>query len=293
MLSLIVATLGRTVELERLLESLQRQSFRDFEVIVVDQNADERLAPVVRSYPELRITHIHSDPGVSRARNLGILASRGNIVSTPDDDCWYPDDLLVSVVRWFDANEDYHALFTDVRNQNNQPMRPKLPPPSGLCTKANVWDCTVGFSGFFRREVIDAIGGFDETLGPGPDTLFKACEDIDFCIRPLSFGFKMWYERDLWVYHPDFQSLERLRRVTYPYALAYGYVSRAHHYSWAHIARRVGRSLGGCGLYVCRMDLPMAYLYLTRAIGQFRGYAIGVRSAPKQPSARRPLSGPS
>ena len=48
--SLIVATLNRTDELGTLLESLNRQDHRDFEVIVIDQNADQRLVPLLRPF---------------------------------------------------------------------------------------------------------------------------------------------------------------------------------------------------------------------------------------------------
>jgi GT2 family glycosyltransferase len=51
-ISLVVATLGRTVQLDRLFESLARQDFTDFEVIVVDQNPDDRLEYLFkRSFP--------------------------------------------------------------------------------------------------------------------------------------------------------------------------------------------------------------------------------------------------
>jgi hypothetical protein len=45
--ALILATVGRTVELNRLFDTLAAQSYRDFEVIVVDQNRDDRLLPVL------------------------------------------------------------------------------------------------------------------------------------------------------------------------------------------------------------------------------------------------------
>ena len=71
--SLIVATITRTHELKRLLESLTRQEFSDYEVILVDQNHDDRLQDVIEEFfgrvPVLRIS---SPKGVSRARNKGL-----------------------------------------------------------------------------------------------------------------------------------------------------------------------------------------------------------------------------
>ena len=58
--ALILATVGRTVELNRLFDTLAAQSYRDFEVIVVDQNRDDRLIPVLHRarYLGLVIRHL-------------------------------------------------------------------------------------------------------------------------------------------------------------------------------------------------------------------------------------------
>ena len=63
--SLIVATKNRVNEVDRLLHSLVAQSHRDFEVILVDQNIDDRLSDVVNCYsPLFPLTHIpRSQPG--------------------------------------------------------------------------------------------------------------------------------------------------------------------------------------------------------------------------------------
>jgi len=273
--SLIVATFNRTVELNRLLNSLDQQSYKCFEVIVVDQNLDDRLVPMLQKHPELKILHLRSKLGVSRARNAGLSAADGDLIATPDDDCWYPSGLLANVNQWFDSHPDYDALFTGLRNESNQPMLPKWPPPAGPCTKGNVWDCTMASTAFLSRQIVDAVGGFDENLGLGPASIFKACEDIDYHIRPLAFGFRMWYEPGLTVYHPELDSPERLRSTTYPYALACGYVMRLHQYSWWFLLRRLLRSLGGAGLSVVTANMGRAKLYLIRFAGQFRGYVFG------------------
>ncbi len=78
--SLIVATLGRTAELQRLFESLERQTHRDFEVIVVDQNTDGRLLPILDAFAtKLTIRRLTSIPGLSRARNVGLREATGEL----------------------------------------------------------------------------------------------------------------------------------------------------------------------------------------------------------------------
>ena len=123
-MSLVVATVDRVAELERLLASLEAQSFQDFEVLVVDQNEDERLAPVMARHPRLRLSHLRSERGVSRARNVGLRAAQGEIVAIPDDDCWYPENLLASVAEWFQSHPEYGALFVTMRGAGGEPIGP-------------------------------------------------------------------------------------------------------------------------------------------------------------------------
>jgi glycosyltransferase involved in cell wall biosynthesis len=277
MISLVVATVSRVDELDRLLNSLEKQSLSNFEVIVVDQNQDDRLLPILKRHANLQTVHLRSPLGASRARNVGIRAVQGDIIAIPDDDCWYAEELLASVDEWLASHPDFDVLFTGMRNQYGQLMLPKLPPPPGPCTRERIWDCSVVWSGFFRRSVVEAIGEFDETLGPGSDTIVKACEDSDYCIRPLDFGFKVWFEPSLAVYHPDLQATERLRRNIYPYAIAQGYIARRHGFSRYYIMTQVVRSLAGAAAALAKADLTRTGLYLLRAAGQFQGYFWAAR----------------
>ena len=109
--SLITSTVGRTAELQKLLASIDQQTCRSFELVVVDQNTDDRLVPILEKYQEkFRIVHARSGRGVSRGRNVGVNYASGQILTFPDDDCWYPADLLEKVVCLMDGNAHWGGL---------------------------------------------------------------------------------------------------------------------------------------------------------------------------------------
>ena len=125
--SLIVATLNRVAELERLLASLDGQTVEHFEVIIVDQNPDDRLAGTLARHPKLNLVHLRCRPGASRARNVGLRAARGNIIGFPDDDCWYPENVLKVVTEWFASHPEFDGLFGVLRDENNRLTGPQWP----------------------------------------------------------------------------------------------------------------------------------------------------------------------
>lgn len=272
MVSLVVATWNRVTELDRLLTSLDAQTFDNFEVIVVDQNGDDRLVPLLQHHSKLQVQRIRCEIGASKARNMGLCAARGDIIATPDDDCWYPPDLLCQVTEWFNEHQEFDAVFIEMRNEKNERMAPKLVPKPGLCTKKNVWYCTAGITAFMRVRLVKAVGSFREDIGPGTISKYQACEDIDYYIRPLELGFRMYYDPSMVVYHPEMNSPERLQRTTYSYALSMGHMLRVHKYSWRYLSGFLARSFGGAAVHFCKGDLERAHLYLLRAGGQFQGY---------------------
>src|ERR1035438_859368 len=90
LISLVISTLGRTTPLERLFESLLTQEHKNFEVIVVDQNRDNRLDPLFegRRWPfPLRRLRTPDQLGASRGRNVGWRSAKGAVIVFPDDDC--------------------------------------------------------------------------------------------------------------------------------------------------------------------------------------------------------------
>ena len=118
MISLITATYGRTEEVRTLLGSLARQSYKDFEFILVDQNPHFILREMVAEYASrLTIQYIRSEAkGLSLNRNIGLDYSRGEIVAFPDDDCFYEEDVLEKVIDVFQRQKDIVLVATAVKD---------------------------------------------------------------------------------------------------------------------------------------------------------------------------------
>jgi glycosyltransferase involved in cell wall biosynthesis len=289
--SLIVATWNRVAELERLLASLDGQTYRKFEVIIVDQNPDDRLALVLHNHPALAIRRLRSEMGASRARNVGLRVAEGEIIAFPDDDCWYPDQLLACIVLWFDQHADFDGLFTAIRNPDNKTMTPKFPPPEGPCTKTSILRCGMAANAFLRTRAVRAAGFFREDIGPGTSSPYQSGEDLDYIVRPLEHGLPMWYQPGFAVYHPDLKSRERLRRTTYPYAMGVGYFWRLHGYPWWWCLKDILlRSVGGAVFHLLKGDIGGSRIYLARAAGQLRGYLSVPRSQPQGRADVQPMT---
>ena len=196
MISLVCATKGRTEEVQRLLHSIATQDYRDLEVIVVDQNPDDRLCPIILELNHsISIIHFRVEPkGVSAARNAGFVIASGDSVSFPDDDCWYPPGLLKEVQNWFESHPDYSILATGCYDEvgfstGNRWFRDRCD-----ITPSNSLRSTMCSTLFFKCSDKTRTILFDESMHQG--------EDTDFALRQLKTGVKGRLDRRLHIYHP-------------------------------------------------------------------------------------------
>jgi glycosyltransferase involved in cell wall biosynthesis len=195
--SLIMATIGRTQEISRFLSKLDSQTYKDFELIVVDQNPDDRLQEILKPYLDrLSILHLTSATGLSRARNVGMQKATGDIVVFPDDDCWYPEDLLERVNFYFEKQPEIEGISGSTVGDSYMDRT------SGLITPFNVWKRAISYGIFLRCKAVQAVGDFDETLGVGAGTIWGSGEETDYLIRILNAGYQLYYDPLLEVHHP-------------------------------------------------------------------------------------------
>lgn len=202
--SLILATIKRTKEVKRFLEYLNLQTYRHFELIVVDQNNDERLKPILKSFKNyFPIIHLYSPPGLARARNLGLKYISGDIVGFPDDDCWYPSDLLEKLNLFFKEHLEVDGLVGCCLDEKNNFSVLAWDKKSGKINYFNIWKRLTSTSLFLKSSLIKKIGNFEETLGAGSGTEWGSGEETDYILRALKKGFQIYYSPQFFVYHPQ------------------------------------------------------------------------------------------
>ena len=250
--SILLATYGRTAELHQLFGSLLRQSWQDFDVIVIDQNADDRLVEVLDRYAgQLPLRRLRSARGHSRALNVGLAHVTGEIVAFPDDDCWYDPDLLERVTRFFQKNPKWSGLTGREVPEPGFSCGGRWEQRPGPVTPRNIWRQAITFSMFLRRSVADSLS-FDESLGVGAGTPWGAGEETDYLLRALEQGHAIYYDPSLGVWHRGKSgpySPEVYARAR-NYGRGVGRVLRKHRSPSYSVATHLIRPLGGALLWL-------------------------------------------
>lgn len=252
MISLIVATHGRAAELDALFASLAEGQNAGFEVILVDQNADDRLAPVVARWDaRLALRHLRSArPHANAARNLGLRHARGDLVAFPDDDCVLPPGTLARVRAAFDADPALGVLTGPAAAPQGGLGSGRWNPRSGPITRANVWTSVIEFNLWLRRDLALALGGFDEAMGPG--AAFGSAEGNDLVCRALQAGAVARYEHALRVIHPDKRRTPEAVARAARYGRGLGFALRRHRAPAAVLLAFLIRPAGGAALSLLR-----------------------------------------
>lgn len=272
--SLILATYGDARDLPRFLNGLRQQAMSDVELIVVDQNSDDHVAALLAQWrSELLIRHVRAAPGLSSARNVGIGLAQGDILAFPDDDCWYPGGLLRAVERILEdpGIDGVTCRCTDAFGRLAAGAEDRR---SGRVTKRNVWGRGVSATMFVKRETVDSVGTFDESLGLGSRTAFQSGEETDYLLRCLRGGHVIEYCADLAVHHPLPPDCRRLDAVTksLSYGLGMGRVLRMHYYSQLDVARYVSIPMLGAVCAMMHGNEGLAKVRIARAMGRYQGW---------------------
>jgi len=195
--SVVVCSYNGAPTLRACLESLQGLDYPDYEVIVVDDGSKDNTQDILVDFPGVNNIR-QKNMGLSVARNVGINASKGDIVAFTDSDCMVDKDWLYYLVQPL-IDGDFAAVGG-----------PNISPPAVSFVQAAVAAAPGGPSHVllsdleaehvpgcniaFHRWALDLIGGFDPEYR-------KAGDDVDVCWRLMQAGYRIGFSPSALVWH--------------------------------------------------------------------------------------------
>lgn len=272
--SLVLGTVDRTHDLGRYLASLDAQTYRNFELIVVDQNKDDRLESVLAPYSSrFPILHLRSEPGLTRAKNVGLKHVTGDVVGFPDDNCQFPPDLLEKVARFFADHPQVDGLTGRSADDSDRDSNGTFDREAGVVDKFSLWHRSTAYTIFLRRGIAQGVC-YDEEMGPGAGTVWGAGDDRDYLLKVLNRGATVFYDPQVLVIHPiavtRFDAAAAYRAFTYNCGA--GRAIRRHGFPWRFKAWWLVKPLGGAALRLVRFDgLPIVRYRWAAFMGRLRG----------------------
>lgn len=214
MISIVIPNFNGLTHLEVCYNSLRNQSYKDFTIVLVDNNSkDKSVKYTEENYPEVKILKLDSNTGFSVAVNEGIKYSmetlKCDFILLLNNDTECKQDFLEEMMNGFKDNNTgsvackminfYDRNIIDdagdfIKRKGSPFARGFEEKDSGQFDKEEFIFGACAGAAIYKREVIETIGYFD-------DDFFAYYEDVDFSFRMQLAGFKCFYNPKAICYH--------------------------------------------------------------------------------------------
>lgn len=220
--SIIVPVYNRRDEIEDLCRSLEAQSCKNFELIVVEDGSSDPCGDIIESYAKSGLNakyYFKENEGRSIARNHGMERAEGDYLIFFDSDCVIPPayfetlaaELDKKPVDCFGGPDAAHDSFSDTQKAINYTM-------TSFLTTGGIRGGKVQLEKFvprtfnmgFSRKVYDKVGGFREMFS----------EDIDMSTRIRQAGFSIGLIRPAYVWHKRRVNFKKFCRQVYVFGMS-------------------------------------------------------------------------
>lgn len=210
-LSVVIPNWNGVEYLRVCLPSIFLQTFKDFEIIVIDNGStDGSVKYLKQNYPKVRIIKLDKNYGFAKAVNQGIAAAVGEFIILLNNDTKVDSQCFDFLIKAVQARKDvgmvaakmlqFHSpdlidsagdYIDAVGHANNIGYGEKDGPKFNV---GNYVFLVTGGGCLIKKEVFDKVGLFDEDY-------FAYFEDVDFCFRAQLLGIKGWFEPQAKIYH--------------------------------------------------------------------------------------------
>ena len=198
LISVIIPTYNREKYIERAVESALNQSYKNFEIIIIDDSEGDKTKKIIQLLNRDEIKYIKNETklGFVKSLNKGIEAAKGKYIARlDDDDYWSNERKLEKQVKFLEANSDYVLVGGGaiMINEKGQELRRILPPEKDeKIRELMLFDCLFSHTTtVFQKEIWELAGGYNESL--------NSAEDWDLWLKFGRFG-KFYNFQEYFVY---------------------------------------------------------------------------------------------
>jgi len=204
--SVVIPTYNRASFLPRPLDSVLNQTFKDFEVIVVDDGSTDNTRDVIKSYRERdeRVKYIwRKNGGSAKARNTGMKIAKGIYIAELDSDDRYYPNTLEEMVKALEREPDVALAYSDMEFEEDGKIVREWEKPDFDKDLLLEW-MYISQVRLMRKDAIMSIGGYDESM--------TASADYDMVLRLSEYFDFLHVRKFLYVYNHHDQRKSVLKR---------------------------------------------------------------------------------
>jgi len=195
--SVVVCAYNAADTLEDNLRSLERLTYPDYEIILVNDGSKDRTSEIGRSFSKVRVVDT-PNAGLSAARNVGLAEATGEIVAYTDADTRVDPYWLTFLVQPFLTSDVVASGGPNVVPPDDPPMAQCIARapggPTHVLLDDRIAEHVPGCNMAFRRDALLAIGGFNPIY-------LRAGDDVDVCWRLQARGWKIGFASSALVWH--------------------------------------------------------------------------------------------
>lgn len=210
MVSVVIPNYNGKHFLEECLNSLKVQTYKKFEIIVVDNASSDGSVEFIKTFdPSVRLIELNTNTGFSPAVNVGIKEAKGDYIFLLNNDTVSEPNVIEKLVGFIESDDKIFSVNSKMIQFNNRTLIDDAGDEYNLFGWAykrgynqrknrhnkytRVFSCCGGAS-LYRKSVFDEIGYFDEAF-------FAYLEDVDVGYRANCYGYKNYYCPEAVVYH--------------------------------------------------------------------------------------------
>ena len=185
-ISIILPTCNGSRYIEKAVDSVLNQSFKDWELLIIDDGSEDNTEGILKKYIENNTNNIYlknkTNLGIQKSLNRGLTESHGDYIARiDDDDVWIDKDKLKKQIEFLDNNKDYVLVGTGVvvvDDDGKEKFRYLLPQKDiEIRNVILLKNCFVHSCVIFKKDAVLNFSGYSESIET------KHIEDYDLWLK--------------------------------------------------------------------------------------------------------------